>query len=150
MAIPKITVTFDPPLVTDSQDVFDTKAFDTVGKLNTLGSQLNDAIDGIDEAAEALNDPSVQEVVANIPAIIAAQSHATAAATSATQAGNQATASMSAAQAANAALLALGNALANGIGAFFVDGDGNLIAEYNAPTVTGMTIDGNGNLLVTY
>lgn len=42
MAAPQITVTFNPPLASDSGSVFDAKAFDTIGKLNPWGLEAND------------------------------------------------------------------------------------------------------------
>ena len=47
-------------------------------------------------------------------------------------------------------MLALGNAIANGVGAFSTDADGNLIGSYNTPTVTSMSINASGELLVVY
>lgn len=41
MTAPQITVDFDPPLSTDTPEVFDAKAQDTGNKLNDLGTQVN-------------------------------------------------------------------------------------------------------------
>jgi hypothetical protein len=41
MAAPQITVTFDPPLASDSGSEFDAKAFDTVAKFNPWGVEAN-------------------------------------------------------------------------------------------------------------
>jgi len=79
----------------------------------------------------------------------AANSASTAAANSAA-AGNSAVTAAGSATAANTALLALGNVLANGIGALQTDVNGELIVSYNSPTVTSMAIDAAGNLMVTY
>lgn len=68
----------------------------------------------------------------------------------AASAGNQAGSAASSAASANGALLALGNVLANGIGMFSVNPNGELVGEYNTPTVTALAIDAGGNLVVTY
>ncbi len=59
-------------------------------------------------------------------------------------------AASSSAMAANTALLALGDALVNGIGAFSVDADGNLVVQYNDAVIDDVQIDANGNFLITY
>lgn len=79
-----------------------------------------------------------------------AGAHAGTAGTQAATATTQANSAASAAASANAALLALGNALANGVGAFSVDANGDLIGSYNSPTVTNMTVNASGELVVTY
>lgn len=81
--------------------------------------------------------------------IASAASAAAAAANSASAASNAAAAGGSATS-ANTALLALGNVLANGIGALQTDANGDLTVSYNSPTVTSMAIDAAGNLTVTY
>jgi hypothetical protein len=63
---------------------------------------------------------------------------------------NSAAASSSSASAASLALLALSDVLSNGIGAFSVDADGDLNVSYNESTVTNITINSSGELIVTY
>lgn len=69
---------------------------------------------------------------------------------SAVGADNSAAASASSAAGANTALLALGQALVNGVGAVSVDANGDLILTYNSDVLTDVEIDANGNLLISY
>lgn len=92
---------------------------------------------------------ATQKALAEGHALASAASASTASAATAT-ASAQAASAASAASAANTALLALGNAIANGVGAFSTDADGNLIGSYNTPTVTSMSINASGELLVVY
>lgn len=48
-----ITTVFDPPLPTDSLDVFNTKSFDTVSKLNQWGDEANDTAADVNADAAA-------------------------------------------------------------------------------------------------
>jgi len=114
------------------------------------------AADGAVQANLAKSNAAEQVVLAAAQAAdaltrktAAAASAAEADAKSATAAAN-AVAAGGAAAAANTALLALGNVLANGIGALQTDVNGELIVSYNSPTVTSMAIDAAGNLTVTY
>jgi len=63
---------------------------------------------------------------------------------------NSAAAAASSADAANVSLLALGDALANDLGAFSVDADGDLSVSYNGNSITDIEINADGNLLMTY
>lgn len=108
------------------------------------------------EAAASAANVLGQSAIAQEAAISAAGSvslagaHANAASAATATASAQAASAASAASAANTALLALGNAIANGVGAFSTDADGNLIGSYNTPTVTSMSINASGELLVVY
>lgn len=101
------------------------------------------------ESAASASQSSASEVAAAAAALAAATKAAEASASAASTTAQSSSATSSAA-AANLALLALGNVLANGIGAVTVDGAGDLNIAYNTPTVTSMAIDGSGNLNVTY
>lgn len=68
----------------------------------------------------------------------------------AADAGNQAAAAASSAAGANTSLLALGQVLVNGIGAFSVNADGELVVQYNDLLIDDMEIDADGNFLITY
>ena len=60
-----ITTVFDPPLLTDTQDVFNLKAFDTVGKLNTWAAQANaTADDANSDAVSAANSAAAVSATA--------------------------------------------------------------------------------------
>lgn len=66
-----ITVIIDPPLPTDAPSVFDQKAFAAWAAINGWAGQANALAEEMNEAAEAVQDPAVQEVVENIDAITA-------------------------------------------------------------------------------
>lgn len=117
----------------------------------TAAAQADRIICAAAQAAVATQSPVVNAAaaaaaVSAINAGAASEQAATASATAATQAS----AATSSATAANTALLALGNVLANGVGAITVDANGDLSVAYNSPTVTSMAIDGAGNFTVTY
>jgi hypothetical protein len=63
---------------------------------------------------------------------------------------NAAAASASSAAASSANLLALGEALVNGISAFSVDANGDLSVSYNSAIITNIVIDANGDMQITY
>lgn len=134
---------------------------------NALNANVNDkatqaaasAATATDKAAQAAASAANvlgQSAIAQEAAISAtgsvslAGAHASAASAATATASAQAASAASAASAANTALLALGNAIANGVGAFGTDADGNLIGSYNEPTVTSMSINASGELLVAY
>jgi hypothetical protein len=100
------------------------------------------ASDAADSALEA--SVTTQDGIAAVSALTI-QAQAAASAT-----GNDVIAASSAASAANTALLALGQALVNGIGAFSVNTDGELVVQYNDLVVDDLEIDTDGNFLITY
>lgn len=68
----------------------------------------------------------------------------------ATKAANSNTAALSAAQSANNSMLALGAALINGLGAFTVNVNGELVVDYNTGSISNITVDAGGFLQITY
>ena len=88
-----ITTTFDPPLISDDQATFNTKAFDTVDKLNTWAGEANSTASAVnaDAAAAAASETAAgdSETAAAASASAAAGS-ASAASTSATNAATSA------------------------------------------------------------
>lgn len=121
---------------------------------NTLHEEVITARDDLMAAglanAEANALTATAQAAAATGSVSLAGAHANAASAATATASAQAASAASAASAANTALLALGNAIANGVGAFSTDADGNLIGSYNTPTVTSMSINASGELLVVY
>ncbi len=125
--------------------------------VNVAKTTLDQKVDlATTQAALATSNGGVQVALATSQAGTAttqannASQKAAEASASAASAANQAVAAISSSTAANLALLALGDVLANGIGAITVDGSGDLTVAYNTPTVTSMAINAGGNLNVTY
>jgi len=83
-------------------------------------------------------------------ATASAKTWAEAASADAVAAQNSSAAASSSADAANTSLLALGNALANDLGAFSVDADGHLLVTYNGSSITDIEIGASGHLNITY
>lgn len=79
-----------------------------------------------------------------------AKHHSVKASVSASAAAGHNASASSHADAANTSLLALGEALLNGLGAFSVNEDGDLLVAYNSAVITNIEIDGSGDLLMTY
>lgn len=161
MTAPLITALPAAPSRADDGPTFSGKADAFLGALPTFQGEanaqaiyLNGRVSaafaaGLESAAENAAVATAQAVIATERAV-AANNSAVSSSGSSAAAGNSAAAAFSSAGAANAALLALSTALANGIGMFQVNADGDLIAEYNTPTVTSMTVNASGELLVTY
>lgn len=100
--------------------------------------------------ADQAKNTAIDRASAALGSQSAAASSANSASSSSATAGNRAAEASSSRDAANAALLTLSSVLANGVGAFSVNADGDLIASWNSPTVTNIAIDANGDLIVTY
>lgn len=111
------------------------------------GVVVVNAAAGRAEAAELATHDWAQASAAHA---LATQSDRSAATAAASLSGAHAAQSLSAAQAANLALLGLGEFLSHGVGVFVVNAAGDLIAEFNASTVSGMQIDAAGSLVITY
>lgn len=117
-----------------------------------LGQALAMASTARDKAAAAASSEASASASASSAASDAAQTMSDRNATSAdaAAAANSASAAGSSATSANNSLLALGDVLANGIGAFSVDANGDLNVSWNEPTVDDITINADGDLIVTY
>lgn len=111
----------------------------------SAGNSLNSSLSSMFYATSA-----TQQANAAANSRDLASSYAQTALTRQTEASNSAGAASSYASSANASLLALSDVLSNGIGAFSVDANGDLSVSYNEPTVTNLTIDAAGELIVTY
>lgn len=105
----------------------------------------NSANAALNSANEALSSSAVSTINKDLT-----NSYSQTAFTSQIEAGNSASGANSSATAANLSLLALSDVLSNGIGAFSVDNNGDLSVSYNTPTVSSLTINSSGELLVTY
>lgn len=81
-----ITTTFNPPLPTDDVSTFNSKAFDTLGKLNDWSTEANATASDVNaDATSALNSKNAAQASQDAAAVSAsaAQASAAAAATSA-------------------------------------------------------------------
>jgi hypothetical protein len=105
--------------------------------------QYNAAIQAVEDAQDAA---AAAEESASAAAISVATLN-----TATNDAQNQAASAASSAAAASNSLIALGDALVNGLGAFSVDANGDLNVTYNSSIITAISINATtGDLSITY
>lgn len=82
--ITQITITFDPPLATDSVDDIETKSYETFLKLNDWSGQVNtvtselsaiaqEILDNVAEAQQMIADTNIESVVESAELSVAAK-----------------------------------------------------------------------------
>ncbi len=118
---------------------------------NLENNQLNGSINLLYSQAVAQGLPQVAaNAAAAGAAMLAAANSAEQASSSAVTAQNNAVAAGNAATAITAQVLSFGAVLSQGVGALVVNANGELVAAWNEPVVTSMSIDAAGHLLVSY
>ena len=112
----------------------------------------NKAQVAVDESASAYTSKiAAQEAQSHTEQSVAqAQAQVSEASNYSAQSAAQSAAAISAAAAANAALLAIGSAISNGLGAFLVDGNGELIVDYNDGSISNITMSADGEVIIHY
>jgi len=141
----------------NNNDIINVKNISAKG-ITIDGSSLRDSVDAAAASAmaAALSEAKAEEWAVNPEDVevetgkYSSYHYSLKASADAADAANSKAAASSSADAANVSLLALGDALANDLGAFSVDGDGDLLVSYNGNSITDIEIDASGNLLMTY
>lgn len=101
------------------------------------------AAQGAKEAAQ-YSETSARDSATQVHASVDAASRHSA------SSSTQSSVALGAAAAANAALLALGQAVSHGLGVFYVDDSGDLVTDYSSSSISNITINNNGEIVITY
>lgn len=123
------------------------------GKVRARLDSLELTADGIVELRNEISSQVVQADQARAAAVSAQQTAASEAGKAYDEyikARNERLAAASSADSANISLLALGEVLSNGIGAFSFNEDGELIVSYNDSTLNSIAINSDGEVIVDY
>ena len=142
-----ITVTFDPPTPADSPSAFNTKAFATLGDLNTWSTQANTVAGEVNTNASTASTAATTATTQAGTATSAASSATTSASTATTQAGNaSSSASAAAISESNAATSATAAAAAT---SSKYDKTGGPISG-NVAVAGDLSVSGSGGITNTY
>ena len=138
-----ITVTFDPPTPADSPSAFNTKAFATLGDLNTWSTQANTVAGEVNTNASTASTAATTATTQAGTATSAASTASSAASSATTSASTATTQASNASSSASAAAISESNAAASAAATA-----GAIVAERSASraltNLTGLTVVSGG------